>query len=177
MTFELFELVAQDKLVVNGCDLVNRDELSASQNRELQRYIDANAHLLGFLDKEKDEAEAEGRGRAVIAVGQQHSPAASQSSASIAVAQHSPPSATAPASRPLSASLYSPRAPSAASARAGSPYSLGGGSEYGTGGKRKGVSWSDVVEEPSPTRHRSNSPPPAALRYLSASVGDRYFTV
>jgi hypothetical protein len=44
-----------DKLVVNGCDLLNREELSASQNRELQRYIDANAHLLGFLDKSKEE--------------------------------------------------------------------------------------------------------------------------
>lgn len=39
--------------MVNGCDLVNRTELSISQNRELQRYIDANAHLLGFLDKPK----------------------------------------------------------------------------------------------------------------------------
>ncbi|KAL7071478.1 hypothetical protein ACQ4LE_009082 [Meloidogyne hapla] len=46
-----------DKLVVNGVDLVNEDELSPSQHRELQRYIDANSHLLGFLDKEKEQEE------------------------------------------------------------------------------------------------------------------------
>ena len=48
-----------DKVVVNGCDLLNRDQLSESQNRELQRYIDENSHLLGFLDKEKEEKEKE----------------------------------------------------------------------------------------------------------------------
>lgn len=42
---------------MNGVDLVNEDELSPSQHRELQRYIDANAHLLGFLDKEKEQEE------------------------------------------------------------------------------------------------------------------------
>lgn len=40
---------------MNGCDLLNRNQLSQSQNRELQRYIDENAHLLSFLDKEKGE--------------------------------------------------------------------------------------------------------------------------
>lgn len=42
-----------DKIVVNGVDLVNRAQLSTSQNRELQRYIDNHAHLLGLYDKSK----------------------------------------------------------------------------------------------------------------------------
>lgn len=50
-----------DKLVINGVDLLNEEELSNSQQKELQRYIDANAHLLGFLDKEKDELEKDKR--------------------------------------------------------------------------------------------------------------------
>ncbi|GMR61007.1 hypothetical protein PMAYCL1PPCAC_31202, partial [Pristionchus mayeri] len=36
----------------NGVDLLNRAELSPSQNRELQRYIDANKHLLEYRDRE-----------------------------------------------------------------------------------------------------------------------------
>ncbi|GMT07162.1 hypothetical protein PENTCL1PPCAC_29336 [Pristionchus entomophagus] len=36
----------------NGVDLMNRAELSPSQNRELQRFIDANKHLLQYSDRE-----------------------------------------------------------------------------------------------------------------------------
>lgn len=45
----------QDKIVVNGVDLVNRAQLSNSQNRELQRFIDNNSHLLGFYDRARGE--------------------------------------------------------------------------------------------------------------------------
>jgi hypothetical protein len=41
--------------VVNGVDLVNRAELSSSQNVQLQRFIDNNSHLLGFFDRPKGE--------------------------------------------------------------------------------------------------------------------------
>ncbi|KAI3418827.1 hypothetical protein GPALN_007927 [Globodera pallida] len=153
-----------DKLVVNGVDLLNRDELSVSQNRELQRYIDANAHLLGFLDKDKDQQQQADGGdnkRTSLAVS---IPANKFDSLS--------PGQTADKVRPTSydsSSFSSPaygRPPSASASlnRTGSPYSMGGGSEYGGGsGRRKGVSWSDVVEEPRPTRTRSNSPPPASF--------------
>jgi hypothetical protein len=47
-----------DKVVVNGVDLVNREQLSKSQNRELQRFIDNNSHLLGFYDRPKDERDS-----------------------------------------------------------------------------------------------------------------------
>ncbi|GMT36268.1 hypothetical protein PFISCL1PPCAC_27565, partial [Pristionchus fissidentatus] len=36
----------------NGVDLMNRGDLSPSQNRELQRFIDANNHLLHYSDRE-----------------------------------------------------------------------------------------------------------------------------
>lgn len=32
----------------NACDLLNRNELSRTQNRELQRYIDQNKHIIQF---------------------------------------------------------------------------------------------------------------------------------
>uniref|UniRef100_A0A915C569 Uncharacterized protein n=1 Tax=Parascaris univalens TaxID=6257 RepID=A0A915C569_PARUN len=35
----------------NSCDLLNRHQLSRSQDRELQRYIDANSHLLQYIEK------------------------------------------------------------------------------------------------------------------------------
>ncbi|RCN36926.1 hypothetical protein ANCCAN_17189 [Ancylostoma caninum] len=41
-----------DKIAVNGCDLLNRHELSRTQDRELQRYIDNNAHILYYKDRE-----------------------------------------------------------------------------------------------------------------------------
>ncbi|EYC20022.1 hypothetical protein Y032_0023g829 [Ancylostoma ceylanicum] len=41
-----------DKIAVNGCDLLNRHELSSTQDRELQRYIDNNAHILYYKDRE-----------------------------------------------------------------------------------------------------------------------------
>lgn len=44
----------QDKVVYNGVDLVNQEELSSSQRRELQRYIEENAHLLQFSDKPRE---------------------------------------------------------------------------------------------------------------------------
>uniref|UniRef100_A0A0K0DQ84 Doublecortin domain-containing protein n=1 Tax=Angiostrongylus cantonensis TaxID=6313 RepID=A0A0K0DQ84_ANGCA len=40
------------KIVVNGCDLLNRHELSSKQDRELQRYIDNNRHILVYKDRE-----------------------------------------------------------------------------------------------------------------------------
>ncbi|CAD5221108.1 unnamed protein product [Bursaphelenchus xylophilus] len=52
-----------DKVVVNGCDLVNRTQLSNSQNRELQRFIDRNNHRLGFYDRPQDEKEEAPPGR------------------------------------------------------------------------------------------------------------------
>uniref|UniRef100_A0A914GTX7 F-box domain-containing protein n=1 Tax=Globodera rostochiensis TaxID=31243 RepID=A0A914GTX7_GLORO len=151
-----------DKLVVNGVDLLNRDELSASQNRELQRYIDANAHLLGFLDKDKDQQQQADGGdnkRTSLAVSVPANKFDSLSTGQTAVRPTSYDSSS------FSSPAYG-RPPSASASlnRTGSPYSMGGGSEYGGGsGRRKGVSWSDVVEEPRPTRTRSNSPPPASF--------------
>ncbi|VDN57375.1 unnamed protein product [Dracunculus medinensis] len=48
------------QLLLNGCNLVNRCELSRSQDRELQRYIDANSHLLryGYRDGESYSKKA-----------------------------------------------------------------------------------------------------------------------
>uniref|UniRef100_A0A0R3PAS8 LAM_G_DOMAIN domain-containing protein n=1 Tax=Angiostrongylus costaricensis TaxID=334426 RepID=A0A0R3PAS8_ANGCS len=40
------------KFVINGCDLLNRHELSSTQDRELQRYIDNNRHVLIYKDHE-----------------------------------------------------------------------------------------------------------------------------
>ncbi|KAL3125026.1 hypothetical protein niasHT_000631 [Heterodera trifolii] len=164
-----------DKLVVNGVDLVNRDQLSVSQNRELQRYIDANAHLLGFLDKDNEQQQQTDGG------GEKRTPltisVTEQKFSPISPGQTSGISDKLPLSSAAS-SFSSPaygRPPSAFAAaslnRAGSPYSMGGGSEYG--GRRKGVSWSDVVEEPRPTtRTRSNSPPPASfIRHSMPALG------
>lgn len=44
-----------NKVVLNGCDLLNRHQLSRSQERGLQRYIDENAHLLQYVDKPAPE--------------------------------------------------------------------------------------------------------------------------
>jgi hypothetical protein len=154
---------------VNGVDLVNRDELSQSQQRELQRYIDANAHLLGYLDKEREEKEAaEAAHRASkyngpmnrppfgeFSTTQQTNVKPSYNSFSLDRApnhkQHSfDDSSSAAYARPPSTTQSLNRA-----VGAGSPYS-----EYGGPGKRKGVSWSDVDPSPVPTgRARSNSPP------------------
>lgn len=119
-----------DKVVVNGVDLLNRKDLSQSQNRELQRYIDENAHLLGFLDKEKEEKEAAVKNNV-------HS---NYNSYSLDNSRY-----TSSSGRD-----YDPR----------STHSLGrvhspAISDYG--GKRKGVSWSDGVKKRDP-RARSHSP-------------------
>jgi hypothetical protein len=184
----------QDKLVVNGVDLVNRDELSVSQQRELQRYIDANAHLLGFLDKEKEAKEAAdaggvyrggtyntslaslagaaaaaGAAKAAEAGANNRAGANSEATAADALAspRHQYQSYSLGRAPPPLSSQYEDsssayaRPPSATQSLnrmgAGSP-----SSEYGYGGpgKRKGVSWSDVVDpSPVPGRARSNSPP------------------
>ncbi|KAJ1348643.1 hypothetical protein KIN20_003993 [Parelaphostrongylus tenuis] len=47
-----YSIDAPGKVVINGCDLVNRHELSSSQDRELQRYIDNNRHILIYKDRE-----------------------------------------------------------------------------------------------------------------------------
>ncbi|KAE9413867.1 hypothetical protein Angca_000944 [Angiostrongylus cantonensis] len=47
-----FSIDTADKVVVNGCDLLNRHELSSKQDRELQRYIDNNRHILVYKDRE-----------------------------------------------------------------------------------------------------------------------------
>ncbi|KAH7732011.1 Protein GEI-15 [Aphelenchoides avenae] len=46
-----------DKIVVNGTDLVNEEELSNSQKVQLQRYINEHAHLLG---EKEDESKIRG---------------------------------------------------------------------------------------------------------------------
>ena len=38
---------------MNGVYLVNRHELSEHQDKELQRFIDNNAHIMYFVDREK----------------------------------------------------------------------------------------------------------------------------
>uniref|UniRef100_A0A915D941 Uncharacterized protein n=1 Tax=Ditylenchus dipsaci TaxID=166011 RepID=A0A915D941_9BILA len=118
-----------DKVVVNGVDLLNRKDLSNSQNRELQRYIDENAHLLGFLDKEKEEAAATKENI--------HS---NYNSYSLDNSRY-----TSSAGRD-----YDPRSTHSLG-RVHSPAV----SDYG--GKRKGVSWSDGVQKKDP-RARSHSP-------------------
>lgn len=177
---------------MNGVDLVNRDELSASQQRELQRYIDANAHLLGFLDKEREEKDATDPG-GVYKGGTYSTPslgslAGAAAAAGAAKAAESGANADRAGTNGENAdSLASPRrqyqsyslgrAPllssyeDSSSAYARPPSAtqslnrMGAGSpssEYGYGGpgKRKGVSWSDVVDpSPVPGRARSNSPP------------------
>lgn len=148
---------------MNGVDLVNRDELSQSQQRELQRYIDANAHLLGFLDKERQEKEA-----AEAAAKSKYSGPMSRPGGDFSMPSSAKPSYNsfsldrAPQQRSFddSSSAAYARPPSATQSLnralgAGSPYS-----EYGGPGKRKGVSWSDVDPSPVPIgRARSNSPP------------------
>lgn len=42
----------EEKIAVNGVELVNRHELSSTQDRELQRFIDNNAHILQWKEKE-----------------------------------------------------------------------------------------------------------------------------
>ncbi|CAJ0567570.1 unnamed protein product, partial [Mesorhabditis spiculigera] len=44
-----------DKVIINGVDLVNQDELSNNQLRELNRYIEENAHLLKIMDRPPEE--------------------------------------------------------------------------------------------------------------------------
>ncbi|MFH4975462.1 hypothetical protein AB6A40_002171 [Gnathostoma spinigerum] len=41
----------KDKIVLHGCDLLNRHELSRAQDRELQRYINENSDILQILDR------------------------------------------------------------------------------------------------------------------------------
>ncbi|KAI6214842.1 hypothetical protein M3Y94_00316000 [Aphelenchoides besseyi] len=117
-----------DKVVVNGVDLVNRAELSASQNRELQRYIDSHSHLLGFYNRPKDEKEG-GKSVGEYAGGRYD---------------------TASLSRLPRNSNYDADSTRGTQSlnRIGSPYS-----EYG--GKRKGVSFADGIDS---QRARSHSP-------------------
>lgn len=150
-----------DKLVVNGVDLVNQEELSASQQRELQRYIDANAHLLGFMDKEKEQEEQENRFAGAGGKLTMNGTGISSSMPSMGGKYESqslrrapPTAAVGGAHDDFSGSTYG-RPPSTTQSlnrmATGTPLS-----EYGTG-KRKGVSWSDVA---APTgRMRSHSPP------------------
>ncbi|TMS36583.1 hypothetical protein L596_003716 [Steinernema carpocapsae] len=39
------------QIILNGVNLVNRDQLSPSQDHALQRFIEANAHLLQYVDR------------------------------------------------------------------------------------------------------------------------------
>uniref|UniRef100_A0A914NDW5 Uncharacterized protein n=1 Tax=Meloidogyne incognita TaxID=6306 RepID=A0A914NDW5_MELIC len=151
-----------DKLVVNGVDLVNEDELSPSQHRELQRYIDANAHLLGFLDKEKEQeeelkkkyhAQGEpwgihrsniGNGTSLSGTGKGGAKGAGGGDGLFAYGngrKHQQNGGTSPFDDLLD---YRPTS-TTQSLSIGTPMSL---SDYygGPGGKRKGVSWSDVVD-------------------------------
>lgn len=43
----------KDKVIDHGVDLLNMNQLSNSQRRELQRFIDSNAHLLNISDRER----------------------------------------------------------------------------------------------------------------------------
>lgn len=43
----------KDKVIDHGVDLLNMEQLSHSQKRELQRFIDANAHLMNVSDRER----------------------------------------------------------------------------------------------------------------------------
>ncbi|CAD5214832.1 unnamed protein product [Bursaphelenchus okinawaensis] len=118
---ETFEVSAAhpDKVVVNGCDLVNRTQLSNSQNRELQRFIDRNSHKLGFYDRPHDEKEPESQGR--------------YSSLGFGVL---------PGSRPYGYDGADHSKDIGSGNRVDSPYS-----EYGTyGSKRKGVKFADGVD-------------------------------
>ncbi|KAE9556357.1 hypothetical protein FO519_000397 [Halicephalobus sp. NKZ332] len=47
----------KDKVIDHGVDLLNMNQLSNSQRRELQRFIDTNAHLLNISDREREERE------------------------------------------------------------------------------------------------------------------------
>ncbi|CAJ0956470.1 unnamed protein product, partial [Mesorhabditis belari] len=51
----LLGLDCTDKIVINGVDLVNQDELSQGQLRELQRFIDENSHILKFMERPLEE--------------------------------------------------------------------------------------------------------------------------
>lgn len=137
-----------DKLVVNGCDLVNRQQLSSSQNRELQRYIDANAHLLGFLDKEREEKEKEKESQH----GKYNSYSLGRDASSIGTGE---------------GSGFDKRSGMGTQSlnRIGSPYS-----DYG--GKRKGVSWSDGIAVPRAQSHSPSKRDSADFSISSLGVGD-----
>jgi hypothetical protein len=158
---------------VNGVDLVNREELSNSQQRELQRYIDANAHLLGFLDKEKEENEKAEMVRKYTGAGSAPplslaSPTDSNASAAFLMRNQQPYNSYSLGREPPIRSSMDDSWSAAAAGQYGRPPSatqslnrLGMGSpssDYGYGGgKRKGVSWSDVVD-PSPIPGGRQSP-------------------
>uniref|UniRef100_A0A8R1HPK1 Uncharacterized protein n=1 Tax=Caenorhabditis japonica TaxID=281687 RepID=A0A8R1HPK1_CAEJA len=40
------------KICINGVELLNRHELSSTQDRELQRFIDSNAHIVQWQERE-----------------------------------------------------------------------------------------------------------------------------
>jgi hypothetical protein len=116
----------KDKVIDHGCDLLNRHELSTSQNRELQRFIDANSHLLNISDKEKEEREKKEKKQSRYA------------------------NSLNRLSYGSSYSDYGTGRRSVGSNRINSP-----ASEYGTG-KRKEVSWSDGVRARSHSPSRSD---------------------
>ncbi|KAI1729864.1 CBR-GEI-15 protein [Ditylenchus destructor] len=131
-----------DKVVINGVDLLNQEELSESQKRELQRYIDSHSHLLGFMDKDKDDKE-ENDNNAAKVTSQYHS----YNSYSLDYPRHT--SATTPGGHDYDQTQSLARSTQSLG-RVHSPAA----SDYS--GKRKGVSWSDGVNEV--PRARSHSP-------------------
>ncbi|CAI4233230.1 unnamed protein product [Auanema sp. JU1783] len=48
-----YQTIEREKVCVGGVDLVNRHQLSNYQDKELQRFIDANNHLIHWVDEEK----------------------------------------------------------------------------------------------------------------------------
>uniref|UniRef100_A0AC34QTX7 Uncharacterized protein n=1 Tax=Panagrolaimus sp. JU765 TaxID=591449 RepID=A0AC34QTX7_9BILA len=108
----------KDKVIDHGVDLLNMEQLSGSQKRELQRFIDSNSHLLQISDKEREEREKKEKKQNRYS-GPGH-----------ARLNMSSPYSDYGSNRQLNTGSLN---------RFGSPYS-----EYGTG-KRKEVSWSDGV--------------------------------
>uniref|UniRef100_A0A7E4VJJ2 Uncharacterized protein n=1 Tax=Panagrellus redivivus TaxID=6233 RepID=A0A7E4VJJ2_PANRE len=138
----------KDKIIDHGCDLLNRHELSTAQNRELQRFIDANKHLLNISDKEREEQELHEKKQ------NRYSGPGSATIKSSGYA--SPTSDYGTINRYLGANRLS--SPS---------------SEYGTG-KRKEVSWSDGVRARSHSPSRfDNDPLGGSARGLGQDGRDR----
>jgi len=135
----------KDKVIDHGVDLLNMNQLSNSQRKELQRFIDANAHLLNISDREREEREKKEKKQGRYA---------------------------GPGNAPLSFSEYG-NAKRLNYDTLGSLNRMNSpASEYGTG-KRKEVSWSDNVrarshsptdDDASRRRNRGGYGDPNALR-------------